>query len=96
MQNCTRKMEKVEILGKISKISKDLNIIDKWKIGEDIKKVLVEEERGKKRCLDRKYYKCLVEKKKRFGEGVTIHQNIDQNALAWREFLVSWNQLVWC
>lgn len=93
MQDCTRNMErkreKAQILGKISRISKELHMLDSWKIGEDVKKVLVKEERGKKRSLDIKFYRILVkEKKKKIEKGLMSEEKEEDKGYAWRQFLV--------
>ena len=81
-------MEKAELLGKITKISQNLDILDRLKINDNVRKELVKKERGKKRSLD-KYYTDVVSKKKKLEECLMSQDQIDKNAFAWRQFVVS-------
>ena len=82
------KMDRREILVKISEKCKDMNILDNLTINGEVKEVLVKERKEKRKKLDKLCYNLDVEREMRLKTICWDCDRLERKALEWRHFLV--------
>ena len=81
-------MEGFQELVEISKTCKEIYFIQRCKMDENVKKLLVKEKKGKRSTCERSYFRKRVEMKK-VKEVIINGYEVERNCEKWKKFLVS-------